>query len=293
MAPLSVSAPDFEIGRHRARHPAEVLTGCRVTARGDDWATAAMVLPRFATGPDVPLGWLGVAADSAAAQSLGRLFAQGLDVRTVDLRLDAVGPVPSPGTVVTARGDLISSNHRTGLSRIRIHGPGDADIAVGTARFLVVPGSPPSPPSTPTSTVSESATGGVPLLPSLDEIFGITDTARNENSSVLTAELDPALCNRHGVVHGGLHVSLIDHAMRALVGHSGTHGDPGAPELLDLTLAYQRPLAPQVDGTVLLCATVERRGRRITTVNAILQTSTGRVLTSAQGTFLSATEDRP
>jgi uncharacterized protein (TIGR00369 family) len=293
VAPLSVSAPDFEIGRHRARHPAEVLTGCRVTARGDDWATAAMVLPRFATGPEVPLGWLGVAADSAAAQSLGGLFAQGLDVRTVDLRLDAVGPLPSPGTVVTARGDLISSNHRTGLSRIRIHGPDVADVAVGTARFLVVPGSPPSAPSAPTSTVSESATGGVPLLPSLDEIFGITDTARNGNSSVLTAELDPALCNRHGVVHGGLHVSLIDHAMRALVGHSGTHEDQGAPELLDLTLAYQRPLAPEVDGTVLLCATVERRGRRITTVNATLQTSTGRVLTSAQGTFLSTTEDRP
>ncbi|MFC9760218.1 hotdog domain-containing protein [Rhodococcus jostii] len=293
MRSLSLEPRDFEIGLHEPRHPAEILTGCRVTARGEDWATAAMVLPRFDSAPEIPLGWLGILADSAAAQALGRLFAQGFDVRTVDLRLDAVAAVPPPGAVVTAHGEMISSDHRTGLSSVRLHGPDGTDIAVGTARFLVVPGQPPPGPSVTTVRDSAVRTSVVPDLPSLDEIFGITASVRHEETSTLTAELPAALCNKHGIVHGGLHISLIDHVMRALVGHSGTQRAPGAPELLDLTLTYQRPIVPAVDATVLLRATAERRGRRITTVNAAVQTLSGRVLTSGQGTFLSATEERP
>jgi acyl-coenzyme A thioesterase PaaI-like protein len=109
----------------------------------------------------------------------------------------------------------------------------------------------------------------------------------------LTAELPPALCNKHGVVHGGLHVSLIDHAMRTLVGHPGVQREVVNPELLGLTVVYQRPLLPAVEGTVLIRAMIERRGWRIITVNSAVQTPDGRVMTSAQGTFLSATEDRP
>ena len=288
----SLHSREFETGRYEARHPAEVLTGCRVTNRGEDWATAEMMLPRIASGQTVPLGWLGILADSVAAQSLGRLFAQGLDVRTVDLRLDAVGPVPSPGAVATAQGELISSDHRTGLSRVRIHGPNDVTVAVGTARFIVVPGQPPPSLSAPLG-MTLVPPAGVPGFPPLDEVFGIKGSVRQGDSLTLTAELPPALCNKHGVVHGGLHVSLIDHAMRTLVGRPGVLCEAATPELLDLTVVYQRPILPAVEGTVLIRATIERRGRRIITVNSAVQTPEGRVMTSAQGTFLSATEDRP
>jgi acyl-coenzyme A thioesterase PaaI-like protein len=55
--------------------------------------------------------------------------------------------------------------------------------------------------------------------------------------------------------------------------------------MLDLSLVYHRPATLGRDRDLHLTASIGRRGRRITTVDASILSSTGRVLTIARGTF--------
>jgi acyl-coenzyme A thioesterase PaaI-like protein len=89
------------------------------------------------------------------------------------------------------------------------------------------------------------------------------------------------------MMFGGLHVRALELTMRAAAGFI-----PGQQDyrLTDIDATFHRPVP--IDGCtmIMMHGSVQRRGRRVVVVTGTLKTGDGRVLTSAQGTFLLETD---
>ncbi|MDV7087596.1 PaaI family thioesterase [Rhodococcus opacus] len=115
----------------------------------------------------------------------------------------------------------------------------------------------------------------------LREVIGIRNVRTETDKITLTIRPERGICNHLGIVHGGLHITLIDHVMCGVL--SSTR--PDRYELLDLSLVYHRP-ASLLTEPDLVHAVIDRQGRRITTVTASIASRSGRILTTAHGTFV-------
>jgi uncharacterized protein (TIGR00369 family) len=102
--------------------------------------------------------------------------------------------------------------------------------------------------------------------PGFSSEVGIQVTEHDDDgdgSAVVEAVLDagPRHLNRHGTVHGGALATLVDSAMGAAVADAGSE----APVTIEMKVTYLEPAQP---GRVTARATVRKRGRRVTIVEA-------------------------
>ena len=265
-----------EPGAHGPRHPAEALTGCRVVRRGSGWATATMPVPTLRAGEEGTIGWMGALADVSAAQALVSHLPDGYGLRTANLRLDRLDGLPSAGSIATGHGESSGTVTRSGLSRSTLKDRDGRAFAICTGRFVAVPTVGVTTP--PTGTDQHHA-----YRPDwLHEAIGVRDARAEADKITLTIRPSSSVCNHLGIVHGGLHITLIDHVMCGVL--SSTR--PGHYELLDLSLVYHRPASLLAEPDLVLQAVIDRQGRRITTVTASITSRSGRILTTAHGTFM-------
>lgn len=84
-----------------------------------------------------------------------------------------------------------------------------------------------------------------------------------DGRALVEAVLDagPRHLNGHGTVHGGALATLVDSAMGAAVADAGSD----APVTIEMKVTYLEPAQP---GRVTARATVRKRGRRVTIVEA-------------------------
>lgn len=258
---------------HPARHPAEALTGCRVIERSDGRARAIMPVPEFRS-ETATLGWMGTVADAAAAQAFATRVADGHGIRTMNLRLDRLGPLPPPQSMTTAEGFASGVDELTGLSRATLLDVEGRAFAECTARFAVVPSQEATMPPQPHRPAIVH-----PTTPS--ELVGVQRVQFDSSRVDIIARPPLDVCNHFGIVHGGLHAGFVDFAMRKLL----TTMSPSLYRMLDLSLVYHRPAMLEHDRGLRLTASIDRRGRRITTVDASILSSSGTPLTIARGTF--------
>jgi len=109
--------------------------------------------------------------------------------------------------------------------------------------------------------------------------LGLRVTERSSGRAVVDVDPSPSLLNRHGTVHGGVLATLVDVAMAEAV-VSEADGDAG-PVTVHMSLAYLEPAQP---GPLTAVASVRKRGRRVTIVDAeVLQD--GEAVLVAVGTF--------
>jgi uncharacterized protein (TIGR00369 family) len=94
----------------------------------------------------------------------------------------------------------------------------------------------------------------------------------------LEVEVDDRHLNPAGAVHGGLLATLVDTTMGAAV-RSATDGE--APATSQLSLTYLRPGTP---GTLLVTASVRKRGESLTVCEADVEQD-GKSLVHALATF--------
>jgi acyl-coenzyme A thioesterase PaaI-like protein len=265
------------------RHPAEQLTGCRIHTRTHGAATAVMVLP---TRTIPSLGHLAVLADVATGQAVVGDLRAGQGIRTVGLHLHLAGALTA-GAFVRAWGERVSFDGSNGLSRSSLYAPDGTVAAIATGRFMVVEDQHRSfdhPPTEPLEAIT--------IPEEWDAALGIQAQQRFEDRALLTALPGEHARNRAPMMFGGLHVRALELAMRAAAGF--TPGQEGC-RLTDIDVTFHRPVP--IDGRTLIMAngSVQRRGRRVVVVTGTLETGEGRVLTSAQGTFLleTARDDSP
>jgi uncharacterized protein (TIGR00369 family) len=218
---------------------------------------------------------MGTIADAAAAQAFASRVANGHDIRTVNLRLDRLGALPSSQSMTTALAEALCVDDLTGLSRATLLDVEGRAFAECTARFAVVPSQDASMPPQP----HDRRATVHPTTPA--EIVGVQRVKVDSERVDILARPPTSVCNHFGIVHGGLHAGFVDFAMSELL----TARSSSRHLMLDLSLVYLRPATLERDRDLHLTASIGRRGRRITTVDASILSSTGRVLTSARGTF--------
>ncbi len=116
----------------------------------------------------------------------------------------------------------------------------------------------------------------------LQSHLGFELTGWREGRARVEMSVGPHLGNRQGVVHGGIHATLLDTAM----GYSGCYtGDPARRVLaltLSLTVNYLGPV-----GGARLIATGERTGggRSTSFASGRLEDETGTLIATATGVF--------
>lgn len=263
----------------RHRMPAEVLADMRITGLGPGWSEGVVRLPSPAAGaPPLSLGWLGTLADATAGRPLLLALPADRGCRTVNIRLDAAGAPLCPGDLVTARGEVLDVGSDFALGRSTLRASDGALLAVATARFAVVP----EADSAPGDAAGEAGDG--PRAGTLAELLEVREERVTPGEVALSLVPGPRLANQYGVVHGGMHVALADLGLTAAAGSVGAGSATVRPTPADLTVVYHRPIP--VDGArLVLRATVERHGRRVTIAAATVTSADGRLLTSAYGTL--------
>ncbi|WP_437773595.1 PaaI family thioesterase [Arthrobacter sp. KNU40] len=275
---LFADAPGSEeLDAHGPRHPAEVLTGCRLTDSGEGWAKAVMPVPAWRGAGAATLGSMGTLAVISAVQALVSKLPDGYGLRTANLRFDQLDHLPPPGSIATGHGESSGVLARSGLSRSTLSDLDDRAFAVCTGRFVVVPA---VGVTTPDSGIDQDRSH---RPHSMREIVGVQETHAETDKITITIRPSNGLCNQFGIVHGGFHITLIDYAMRAVL--SSTR--PDHYEALDLSLVYHRPASLHTEPNLILRAVIDRRGRRITTVTASIASGSGLIYTTAHGTFMS------
>ncbi|MDQ0616703.1 PaaI family thioesterase [Arthrobacter globiformis] len=258
--------------------PAEILSGSRLEAAGDEWSLGSMQLPSEAIPDEISLGLFGVLADMTTGNALARSLPPLTSLRTVNLRMDVVGELATPGEMVQARGEQLCLNEHSGVSQTTVRRPDGAALLVCTARFIVVPHQPLEPLLSGQQEAMQLRQSAV-----VSELLGVTAVAhRGEEVQTLITPSD-RMANHHGVVHGGLHVGMADFALRR-----AAQGKAGAlpVRLVDLALTYHRPIVISQERQLVIRSRVERRGQRVIIVSADIESTSGRLLTSSQGTAL-------
>jgi uncharacterized protein (TIGR00369 family) len=111
------------------------------------------------------------------------------------------------------------------------------------------------------------------------EQLGLRISDRSSGRAVVELDTAPSQLNQHGTVHGGVLATLADVAMGEAVATEGD-GDEG-PVTVQMSLAYLEPARP---GQLTATASVRKRGRRVTIVDAEVAQD-GDTIVVAVGTF--------
>lgn len=125
------------------------------------------------------------------------------------------------------------------------------------------------------------AAGTIPPPP-LYNAVSIAIDAVGDGSSVLTCEPGEHLYNPMGIVHGGLHGTLIDSA--AGVALQSTLPEGPRPGTVRLSVDFLRPITAET-GTVRCEGTLVKAGRQIGLSDAHILDADGRLLARGQATF--------
>lgn len=87
--------------------------------------------------------------------------------------------------------------------------------------------------------------------------------------------------NVNGTTHGGIMASLLDSIMGVTARH---HNFPAAVATISLTTQY---IAPGIEGTTIYAtARVVHSGRKIVTMEAKLESDSGKLIATGVGTFM-------
>jgi len=114
--------------------------------------------------------------------------------------------------------------------------------------------------------------------PGFTALVGADDPTAADGEARLEVEVDERHLNPAGSVHGGMLATLVDTAMGAAV-RSAVDGE--VPATSHLSVTYLRPGQP---GTLLVTATVRKRGESLTVCEADV-TQDGKSLVHALATF--------
>lgn len=280
--PLPASPID-DVALFPPRHAAEELTATRLQRRGVEGASAVTRLP---SGVAPTLGHLGVLADVAAGQSLSPALPPGQDVRTISMHLQLLHPLPE-AALVFGEGRPRHLDADTGLATAEMTLADGTVVALSTVRFMRVEATTHVP-----DPERRFPLGGLAIQSDWDAALGLGDSKQGATGAVgdPTAEDDGVLVvrphertrNAAGVLHGGLHVRVLELACRRT---AGLPAQNGPFRLADLDVTYHRPLL--VDGTTdhRLHGRLIRAGRRIIVAEARLEDPRGRLLTQAHASY--------
>lgn len=115
---------------------------------------------------------------------------------------------------------------------------------------------------------------------SFRDTLGIHVEERADGSARLTFDARPEHLNDGGIVHGGALATLADCAMGSAF--ASTLGDE-QPVTVEAKINYLEPAQP---GIIVACATIRRKGRRFTVLEAeLFQEATGDHVAYATATF--------
>jgi uncharacterized protein (TIGR00369 family) len=115
--------------------------------------------------------------------------------------------------------------------------------------------------------------------PGFRDVVGVevVEHDTDAGTAVVLLRADERHLNVHGTVHGGAIATLVDSAMGAAVAAAGVE----APATIEMKVTY---LEPGQQGELRASATVRKRGRRITIVEAEV-TQDGDLVALALATF--------
>lgn len=109
-----------------------------------------------------------------------------------------------------------------------------------------------------------------------------TEVFAGEGRAVVSLDMDPRHCNRHGILHGGMAATLLDVACGQAAAGCFDPSDPPPVVTVSLNLSY---VASAQSGTLIAEGSVVGGGRSILHARGELRDDTGRILASATGVF--------
>jgi uncharacterized protein (TIGR00369 family) len=272
------------------------------------WQSAAGLFPGGASA---------FVADAALGTAIYTTLGTGMALATSELSLNFLRPAtPASGTII-ARGKLIHTGGRQGLSEARVEDDQGRLLTHATSRGVLqpLPFEPPSPPhSFPLVEQLEYAapdpylrpaegevvtqdiwneTGGLDLvlmwlkgerpLSPICHLFGwrLLETAEGSASWAMPASL--WFCTAYGTFYGGVIALFADGAINTAV---TTTLPPGTSfGTLDLKVNFLRPVNP--DGRDLVArATVVQRGKTIAVTTAEIDDANGKRVAMATGSAM-------
>jgi acyl-coenzyme A thioesterase PaaI-like protein len=197
------------------------------------------------------------------------------NIRTANLRLDLTGCCPSsPRLVLTAEAQGAHGYH---LTAGEIRSAAGELVARCCGQFVALPGTAAQP--------DESSGPDAPRLKPYQELGPVVElcVAPPGQNGWATFRTSPLIANRHGLVHGGVLLSVLQEALTGVT--SSLTGVQA--RLLGCTIEYYRGV-PVDDQRVRLEVSVDHAGRRILAASGRLHAMDGRLLTLVRGTFAPA-----
>jgi uncharacterized protein (TIGR00369 family) len=278
------------------------------------WQTAAGV---FAGGT------LGFVADAALAGAVFTTLPKGMALLSSDLSMNFLEPASTSSERLVAKGTVIHTGRRQGLSEARVEDGRGALLAHATSRCVLqpLPFEPPDPPDPFPPAVAQAfadpdphlrpiegeivpqavwnATDGLdlvqlwqkgerPVSPNCS-LLGLRFVDVAEGSVTLAMPASLWFCTGFGTFYGGVLTSLADSAINTAVTTTLPAGTSFGT--LDLKVNFLRPVTP--DGRDLVArATVEQRGRTIAVTTARIDDADGKPVAMATGSAM-ISPDRP
>lgn len=118
----------------------------------------------------------------------------------------------------------------------------------------------------------------------LSRFFGASFSYPDDGRCVVDANVEPFMLNVHGALHGGAVAFFLDIAM----GHLIAHVAGGAGATVEMKVQYLRAIPP---GPIRCEATILKRGRRLSFLEAKLLMANGEAGAAATGTFIMPQRD--
>jgi len=286
------------------------------SAGASTWSIPASVWWQTAAGVFAG-GTLGFVADAALAGAVFTTLPKGIVLLSSDLSINFLEPASPSSERLVARGTVIHTGRRQGLSEARVEDARGTLLAHATSRCVLqpLPFDPPYPPEElppvqePRFDTSDPHLRPVEgeIVPQAvwDETSGLDlvqlwhkgERAPAPNCSLLglrfvdvaegivTLAMPASLwfCTGFGTFYGGVVTALADTAINSAV---TTTLPPGTSfGTLDLKVNFLRPVTP--DGRELLArATVEQRGRTIAVTTCRVDDADGKRVAMATGSAM-------
>jgi uncharacterized protein (TIGR00369 family) len=246
----------------------------------------------------LPLGSIGVLADTAIGHAVVSTLPPERASTTVQLRIELVAPLTSPPGQLSTRSRILHRDGDDVLAAAEIFDAHGREVAQVSGRCLstairyadaidAAPEASAAAYGSPPDGAPASAGAGLSALrqlatseglPSpLAALLGLRLTRAADGDVELCLPADDALANLFGAVHGGLLAAALDQALMTCFASASRPGTLITP--YDLAVHYLRPV--RVDGSLVRCrARLDRRGRR-PVARAELRDSEGALCTFA------------
>jgi uncharacterized protein (TIGR00369 family) len=267
-------------------------------------------------------GTLGFVADAAMAGAVFTTLPKGVALLSSDLSMNFLEPAFPSSERLVAKGTVIHTGRRQGLSEARVEDARGRLLAHATSRCVLqpLPFDPPDPPGSFPVVASEhddpdphlrpvegeivpqavwNETNGLdlvqlwqkgerPVSPSCS-LLGLRFLDVAEGSVMLGMPASRWFCTGFGTFYGGVLTALADASINTAVTTTLPAGTSFGT--LDLKVNFLRPVMP--DGRDLLArATVEQRGRTIAVTTARIDDADGTRVAMATGSAM-ISPDRP